>query len=120
LILAMTPAEGPPVPPLPVSQSPASQAPASQAPAAPAPEVSSSAGGADETGPEVLFRQRSPVQEVLVVREDGLLTLRFDHVASNDQSAIDPKDPDRPAFEYVRLATTALLVAADRDALRRA
>ncbi len=57
---------------------------------------------------QVLLDERSAIQRVFVVEEDGLRVLRFDAVAGNDQSALDPHKPDRIVFEYVRLAGLAL------------
>jgi spermidine synthase len=50
------------------------------------------------------------VQDVYVVEENGQRLLRFGAVDGNDQSALDPAHPERPAFEYVRLATLGTLL----------
>ncbi len=72
----------------------------------------------NETAREVLFDGASPFQRVFVVEEGGQRVLRFDDVAGNDQSALDPANPDRVVFEYVRLAGLALrLVEQPRRAL---
>ncbi|HEY1100735.1 MAG TPA: fused MFS/spermidine synthase, partial [Myxococcota bacterium] len=46
--------------------------------------------------------------DVFVVDEDGIRYLRFGHVDAADQSGIDPKQPSKVQFEYVRIAALAL------------
>ncbi len=56
----------------------------------------------------VLLRRAGVFGDVIVVEEDGLRYLRFGSVDSADQSGIDPRDPDRVLFEYIRIAALAL------------
>jgi spermidine synthase len=74
-------------------------------------DVDDVGGAVDTPRTRVLFHERSPLQDVWVVEEDGERLLRFDRVDGNDQSALDPVDPHRLVFEYVRLATLGTLLA---------
>jgi spermidine synthase len=56
----------------------------------------------------VLLRRAGMFGDVIVVEEDGLRYLRFGSVESADQSGIDPREPDRVLFEYIRIAALAL------------
>ncbi len=77
-------------------------------------DATATAEGTDSAAPAVVFRARSALQDIFVVEQDGQRLLRFDHADGNDQSAVDPLHPDRLVFEYTRLVTLGVALAAAR------
>lgn len=68
----------------------------------------------------ILLRQPGAFGDVIVVEEGELVLLRFGDVEAADQSAIDPKAPDKVIFEYQRLATIGPALRTDGRPFRRA
>ena len=86
------------------------------------PPPSPPAAIAQEDAPQrrVLMRQRGAFDDVVVVEEDGLVLLRFGSPDGADQSAVDPRAPDRVIFEYVRIAAAAPALRPDGRPFRSA
>jgi spermidine synthase len=71
-------------------------------------------------GRRILLRQPGAFGDVVVVEEDGLVLLRFGSEDGADQSAIDPRQPRRVIFEYVRIAAVGPALRTDGRPFRRA